>query len=621
MTFPRNFSAQKIAMEALDAELTTYLADTAPIPVSGTTPPTQKELEAAWVAAGHALPIQPDRDFLWYDGRILRGQYSAMHDYLSPLAGNYSLDEYGTNLNVTALSRVWWEDDYHLIVSAQYKGVRSIMKMYLDGFYELIAAFTPIGFEPVSHLAYYIGAASQIFKVDTLTNVATGLTTTINGLTTVPVVLGRPNGDIFFSDSSGAGNANRLIKKRTAAGVVTTVYDASANYVGGNWSVAEMFYHDATSQIIVVMWDQSTTMALFRITDTGTGFTQLIAPTTTDLGADAGYGFRGGYNLRGDIFYYIGAVGTMTSASTLDVLTGVAGPVSVLDYGGAKDAYKEALAEDVVTNITNLNMTTAPSQYPGINLPKAFTSVAWRLPSPNQKNWFLSGRTNSGFTPSHQWWVLSDPVNASYIGSTGRMFTMTAFHNGLPDFYRHAVLVNDGARQELILDWSDADSQARLADYDILQIVFDNWLQTADDTIRIQFNGDTGNNYLFSQWTISAAVVANTNGSAQASINLPGRFNATVFGGSYVLTFIDHRSPDNHRWCLIEGGTQTGITTTLMRATLGVGIWQNNVPVTSIRIFTTGTGVFPSGVQVSLIGLKTKARYRRSDPIYAPYLG
>lgn len=619
MIFPRNFSAQKTVMEALDSELTQYLTETAPIPVSGANPPTQKELEAAWVAAGHTLPIQPDRDFLWYDGRILRGQYSAMHDYLSPLASNYSLDEYGTNQNVTALSRVWWEDDYHLILAAQYRGIASTLRLYLDGFYELIAAFPPIGFERVSHLAYYIGAASQIFKVDVQTNTATGLTTTTAA--SPGVVLGMANGDIFFNDGAGA-NANRLIKKRTAAGVVTTIYDASANYAGGFWAVHEMFYHAGTSQLIVVMREQSTQqMALFRITDTGTGFTQLIAPTTTDFGADSGFGFRGGYHLTGDIMYYIGATGTMSSASTIDVLTGAAGAASVLDYGGAKDTYKEALAEDVVTNITNLNMTTAPSQYPGINLPKAFTSVAWRLPSPNQKNWFLSGRTNSGFTPSHQWWVLSDPVNANYIGSTGRMFTMTAFHNGLPDFYRAATLVNDGARQELILDWSDADSQARLADYDILQIVFDNWLQTADDTIRIQLNGDTGSNYLFSQWTISAAVVANTNGSAQASINLPGRFNATVFGGSYILTFIDHRSPDNHRWCLIEGGTQTGITSTLMRATLGVGIWQNNVPITSIRIFTTGTGVFPAGVQVSLIGLKTKARYRRSDPIYAPYLG
>lgn len=617
MTYPTTFSDQKTAMEALDAELTTYLADTLPIPVSGSTPPTQKEFEAAWVAAGKTLPIQPDRDFLWYDGRILRGQYSAMRDYLFPLAGNYSLDEYGTNTNVTALRRAWWEDDWHLIVSAFYKGVTSLMRMYLDGYYELITAnVNVLTFNRTSQLAYYLNG-TQLTSLHVVTGTSTGLTTTTAA--TAPAMVARSNGDLYFNDGT-AGQSNRLIKKRTAAGVVTTIYDASVNYVGSNWAVFEMFHIAASSHLLVVMFDSTTNQyAVFRITDTGTTFTQLIAPQT-GFGRSAGYSWTGGYYVSGDTFYWIaGSSNSMSTAKTITISTGVAGADSVLDYGSAKDTYKEALAEGIVSNLNYQVQQSAPSQYPGINLPRAFTDVSHRMPSPNQKTWLIVTPTNAG-NPSHQWWVLGDPTNA-YQGSLGRMYTMTAFHNGLPDFYRVATLLNDGARQELILDWSDADTQARLADYDIIQIVFDNWLNTADDTIRIQLNGDTGNNYLFSQWTISAATITNTNNSAQASVQLPGRFNATFFGGAYILTFIDFRSTDNHRYMLIEGGTQTGITTTTMRATLGVGIWQNTAAPTSIRIFLTGTGVFPAGVQVSLIGLKTRARYRRTDPIYAPYLG
>lgn len=87
MIYPPNHSAQIVFWDDLQDELVSLINQAAPLVVEQAEEPTQDDWETAWVAAGNALPIIPNKRLVWFDGAQVRGEYAVIDgDYYVMLA-------------------------------------------------------------------------------------------------------------------------------------------------------------------------------------------------------------------------------------------------------------------------------------------------------------------------------------------------------------------------------------------------------------------------------------------------------------------------------------------------------------------------------------------------------
>jgi hypothetical protein len=116
-----------------------------------------------------------------------------------------------------------------------------------------------------------------------------------------------------------------------------------------------------------------------------------------------------------------------------------------------------------------------------------------------------------------------------------------------------------------------------------------------DQSIWLQFNGDTGSNY---PW-----VYGGGNGSSAfaGSGTNTGMFVGSSIGGSYtknhIVSIMDYSSTNKHKSTLSRDNASSNQV--LMLA----GRWPNTAAITSVRIFGNGGHNFNSGFTANLYGV------------------
>lgn len=118
---------------------------------------------------------------------------------------------------------------------------------------------------------------------------------------------------------------------------------------------------------------------------------------------------------------------------------------------------------------------------------------------------------------------------------------------------------------------------------------------TVDDTIMMQFNSDTGNNY---SWTQIGADPGS------------GVFSSRASNVASVRIGYGNTAQGNHIAQIMDYSNTTTNKTTLSRSNKGasdvraiVGLWRNTAAITSITVIQTG-GSFSTGFVFSLYGIK-----------------
>jgi hypothetical protein len=150
--------------------------------------------------------------------------------------------------------------------------------------------------------------------------------------------------------------------------------------------------------------------------------------------------------------------------------------------------------------------------------------------------------------------------------------------------------------------------------HEVLAIWLDN-LTSAADTIKIQFNGDTGANYWYELKLGKAAAVTNSESVTGTYIPLPS--SNTDYPGSRLLLLPLFQKNNSYKTGIILGGVNAALTTTNLTANLGNFGWMSNFPITSIDISLVGATTFSIGGRVTMAVLKTRGRYNNND-IHTP---
>lgn len=124
-----------------------------------------------------------------------------------------------------------------------------------------------------------------------------------------------------------------------------------------------------------------------------------------------------------------------------------------------------------------------------------------------------------------------------------------------------------------------------------------------DDSLKMQFNGDTGNNYTFHQLLGNGSSVSSgaaTNVDAMYLLTNTGTNAASNIFGSGVLDILDAFSSTKNT----TGRGLTGFNTAAGSSIiLRSSVWLNTAAITSILLAASG-GSFVAGTRLSLYGVK-----------------
>lgn len=123
-----------------------------------------------------------------------------------------------------------------------------------------------------------------------------------------------------------------------------------------------------------------------------------------------------------------------------------------------------------------------------------------------------------------------------------------------------------------------------------------------EDTLRIQFNGDTGANYdqqiIFGDNAGSAADTMATGQTTMSIGQLPASTATANFAGASRVDIMDYKTTARFKEVLMH----IGQSYTLQRTQVGAGQWQSATAITSARVFWA-SGNFENSSVVSLYGL------------------
>lgn len=123
-----------------------------------------------------------------------------------------------------------------------------------------------------------------------------------------------------------------------------------------------------------------------------------------------------------------------------------------------------------------------------------------------------------------------------------------------------------------------------------------------DGTLTVQFNGDTGANYI-SVSTLFTSTPASITGSTATGTSMPvgseGRQIPNRFGAGFIL-IPDYKSTLKHK--AARAGSYFPANITFTNSILG-GTWENLAAITSLH-FELSTGDFRPGSIISLYGIR-----------------
>lgn len=125
---------------------------------------------------------------------------------------------------------------------------------------------------------------------------------------------------------------------------------------------------------------------------------------------------------------------------------------------------------------------------------------------------------------------------------------------------------------------------------------------TNDETTRIQFNNDTGNNYAYHSLYGQGSVAAPLAGSTQAHIltyGTPGG-NSVAFAG-FVMDILDYKNTNKFK--TVRGLNGFDQNATPVSINFFSGLWQSTSAITSIKIFPN-PGNWKQYTHFALYGIK-----------------
>ena len=126
-----------------------------------------------------------------------------------------------------------------------------------------------------------------------------------------------------------------------------------------------------------------------------------------------------------------------------------------------------------------------------------------------------------------------------------------------------------------------------------------------DDPIKMVFNADTGANYAWHRILGNGSTVTSSAAPSNSSlemISVPAATSATDSFGASVIDILDFSDSSKNTTSRALTGMTDGTFITLTS-----GLYNNTLPVTSIRLTTTTANNYVAGSRFSLYGLKESA--------------
>jgi hypothetical protein len=197
-------------------------------------------------------------------------------------------------------------------------------------------------------------------------------------------------------------------------------------------------------------------------------------------------------------------------------------------------------------------------------------------------------------------------------GDTGIVRRVTTWASPNPEFWTLYDFTLDTDFDMLEISLSEFD----LSHHEILMITVDNNCVTANDTLYVQFNGDTGFNYRTLTMRTSNTTINRSESVGSSAIALPAPNSAVP--STYTLIIPGFQDDNVSKSALIFGGQHLGLTTGNLQAVLAYGLWAGTDPITTIRLTTATAGRrLRAGGRVTFSVLKTMERHS-NDGVYTP---
>lgn len=124
--------------------------------------------------------------------------------------------------------------------------------------------------------------------------------------------------------------------------------------------------------------------------------------------------------------------------------------------------------------------------------------------------------------------------------------------------------------------------------------------------IRIQFNSDTGTNYVFHRLVGNGSAASSAAGTSQAAIQsarIPESSAATDVFGVQIVDIHDYASSTKNKTTRTFGGVDNNEAVTGYQIHLGSGLWLSTSAITSITLAPTSNN-FKAGSTFALYGIK-----------------
>jgi hypothetical protein len=555
--------------------------------------------------SGKNLPIPPETKFYWWDGTQIRGIFGTLYDYFLPILSSRGSLTHDTtnNIHENALQKIIWYSRQRLLVLAQwYTSTAGVFSTY-SRLSNLDNALTTWDGSTLQRVVFYNHVLGQWLyyntadgtlrlKVDPVTTHSLG---PISASPTIGVIA--DNGDTYYQDNTTPTS----VKRRTAAGVITTV-------VTGFTGLYHLLYDNVNNKLILFSHTPpATTSSASKADPDGSNLTTLVASNTYAAGANVSNFHYMGASVRGG-YLYVPVPGNKYVNTHLkyNIATGTS-TTEVFDFGLAKPIL-EGIKAEAQTYVNNAGgfQGSQQAQYWGsqyyafplerlLNFERDPDDTAWLVVYETGQNSPLPGAA-AGLA----WAIVPDD------GCSQKIYPLIESTNRRADCITVAQQVYDTAVKEMNLSWTAIDDE-----YQNYVIEFDNGLVSATETIRVQFNGDTGANYDYSFWRMAVATPNNGTAAGQTYIDLYGISSGGTAGGRYILTLTNVSSTaTGEQGVLIEGFTSTGaVTTGSINSILGEAKWNRTVAgsLVSVRVFLSGvTASFPAGATIRVMAYRTQ---------------
>ena len=122
------------------------------------------------------------------------------------------------------------------------------------------------------------------------------------------------------------------------------------------------------------------------------------------------------------------------------------------------------------------------------------------------------------------------------------------------------------------------------------------------DSLRMQFNSDTGTNYSFTGINGSGTAASYWNASNQAKIEIYTPSDASEYT-PFILQFNNYSNSTTYKNVIIRGGSVTASNTD-KGAKAMIGLWRNTSAINTIYLYNGTTNNWLTGCSFTLYGIQ-----------------